>query len=110
MKKIVVAGGSGFIGEALVRHLLARGEEVAVLTRNPSKVKAGRGVLWNPPAEGNWIDEVASADVVINLAGENIGWNNYPDDVATATIQRQFMASADHRATHRSRARSPATQ
>jgi uncharacterized protein YkwD len=31
------------------------------------------------------------------IAGENIGWNNYPDDVATATIQRQFMSSAGHR-------------
>jgi uncharacterized protein YkwD len=32
------------------------------------------------------------------IAGENIGWNNYPDDVATTTIQRQFMDSPDHRA------------
>jgi len=32
------------------------------------------------------------------IAGENIGWNNYPDDVATSTIQRQFMDSAGHRA------------
>lgn len=32
------------------------------------------------------------------IAGENIGWNNYPDDVATTTIQRQFMDSAGHRA------------
>ena len=31
------------------------------------------------------------------LAGENIGWNTYPDDVATNTIQRQFMESAGHR-------------
>jgi uncharacterized protein YkwD len=32
------------------------------------------------------------------IAGENIGWNNYPDDVATNTIQRQFMDSPGHRA------------
>jgi uncharacterized protein YkwD len=32
------------------------------------------------------------------IAGENIGWNNYPDDVATATVQRQFMESSGHRA------------
>ena len=32
------------------------------------------------------------------LAGENIGWNNYPDDVATSTVQRQFMNSSGHRA------------
>ena len=32
------------------------------------------------------------------IAGENIGWNNYPDDVATTTVHRQFMNSAGHRA------------
>jgi len=32
------------------------------------------------------------------IAGENIGWNNYPDDVATTTVQRQFMDSPGHRA------------
>ena len=32
------------------------------------------------------------------VAGENIGWNNYPDDVATSTVQRQFMNSSGHRA------------
>jgi uncharacterized protein YkwD len=32
------------------------------------------------------------------LAGENIGWNTYPDDVATAEIQQAFMNSSGHRA------------
>ncbi len=32
------------------------------------------------------------------MAGENIGWNNYPDDIATAAIQQAFMGSAGHRA------------
>jgi uncharacterized protein YkwD len=32
------------------------------------------------------------------VAGENIGWNTYPDDVATTTVHRQFMESSGHRA------------
>ena len=32
------------------------------------------------------------------IAGENIGWNTYPDDVATAEIQGAFMGSSGHRA------------
>jgi uncharacterized protein YkwD len=32
-----------------------------------------------------------------NLAGENIGWNTYPDDVATAQIHQMFMDSPTHR-------------
>jgi uncharacterized protein (TIGR01777 family) len=79
MKRIVVAGGSGFIGEPLVRRLLARGDDVAVLTRNPSKVRAGRAVVWNPPTQSSWSDEVANADVVINLAGENVGGGRWTD-------------------------------
>lgn len=75
--KIVVAGGSGFVGSALVEHLLSRGE-VAVLSRNPSKVEWGRGVAWHPPAAGAWEVEIATADAVINLAGASIAgerWN-----------------------------------
>src|SRR5206468_877830 len=43
---VVVAGGSGFIGRPLVRALLARGADVAVLSRDPAKVREGRGVGW----------------------------------------------------------------
>jgi len=88
MKRIVVAGGSGFIGEPLVRRLLARGDDVAVLTRNPSKVHAGRAVAWNPPSQGSWSDEVANADVVINLAGENVGGGRW-----TAERKKRIMES-----------------
>ena len=88
MKRIVVAGGSGFIGEPLVRSLLARGDDVAVLTRNPSKVRAGSAVTWNPPSQGSWSDEVANADVVINLAGENVGAGRW-----TAERKKRIMES-----------------
>lgn len=71
--KLVSAGGSGFLGEPLVRRLIARGDDVAVLSRNPSNVRAGRGVPWDGKSQGPWSAEVAAADAVINLAGENIG-------------------------------------
>jgi uncharacterized protein len=70
--KIVIAGGSGFIGEPLARRLMDRAD-VVVLSRKLGSVKAGRGVEWNPGAGGAWERELADAGVVINLAGENIG-------------------------------------
>lgn len=76
---ISVAGGSGFIGEALVRALLIKGHEVSVLTRSPSKVRAGRPVPWDAKSQGAWSVEVASADVVINLAGESIGGGRWTE-------------------------------
>jgi uncharacterized protein (TIGR01777 family) len=65
---VVVSGGSGFIGTPLVRALLARGDDVAVLSRHPAKVREGRGVGWEAVNEA-----VRGTDAVINLAGENVG-------------------------------------
>ncbi|HXI13172.1 MAG TPA: TIGR01777 family oxidoreductase [Thermoanaerobaculia bacterium] len=77
--KIVVAGGTGFIGREVVKALLPRGE-VLVLSRHPERVKQGRGVLWNPSVEGPWQKEVRDASVIINLAGENIGEGRWTDE------------------------------
>lgn len=77
--KIVVAGGSGFIGEPLVRRLLSKGHDVAVLSRNPAKVDAGRGLQWDGKSQGPWSAEVAAADAVINLSGENVGEGRWTD-------------------------------
>jgi uncharacterized protein len=86
--KIVVAGGSGFLGEPLVRRLLARGDEVVVLTRDAAHVRAGRPVEWDARSQGPWAAEAASADVVINLAGENIGEGRW-----TAERKKRLVAS-----------------
>lgn len=78
--KIVLAGGSGFLGEPLAKRLLARGDDVAVLTRNTANVRAGRAVQWDGKSQGGWSDEAAAADVVINLAGENVGEGRWTDE------------------------------
>jgi len=87
--KIVVAGGSGFLGEPLVRRLLARGDDVAVLTRNASHVRAGRPIEW----QGPWKAEVAAADAVINLAGENIGEGRWTEERKRRLIASRLDAT-----------------
>lgn len=86
--KVVIAGGSGFLGEPIVQRLLARGDDVAVLTRNPRHVRAGRALQWDARSQGAWSDEAASADVVINLAGENIGEGRW-----TAERKKRMVSS-----------------
>ena len=78
--KIVVAGGSGFVGEPLCRQLLARGHEVVVLSRNPFNVDAGRGRSWDAKSQGPWANELAEADAIVNLAGENIGEGRWSEE------------------------------
>ena len=86
--QIVVAGGSGFIGERLVRHLISDGHDVAVLTRNPAKLRAGRPLRWDGHTQGAWSAEAASAGAIINLAGESIGEGRW-----TAERKRQLIES-----------------
>jgi uncharacterized protein (TIGR01777 family) len=81
--KTVVTGGSGFIGQPLVKRLVQRGHDVVVLSRNPGKVRAGRGAPWDAANA-----EIANADAVINLAGENVG-----DGRWTAERKRRILES-----------------
>ena len=72
-RRIILAGGSGFLGNALAKHFLTRGDEVIVFTRRPRVRTDGvREVAWDARALGNWEQFVDGADVVINLAGKSV--------------------------------------
>jgi uncharacterized protein (TIGR01777 family) len=72
--KIILTGGTGFIGTALRESLTQKEHEVVVLTRQAAKEKEPgiltRYRLWDPEEGGSWESEVDGADGVINLAGE----------------------------------------
>lgn len=74
--KVFIAGGTGFIGHALIRHLLAQGHQVTALARNPEKLRefgaSLRVVPGSPIQAGPWQQEVAGHDAVVNLTGESI--------------------------------------
>ena len=67
---VVIAGGSGFLGTALVTRLRADGDRVQVLSRHPQ----GAGEIgWDPDGTvGPWATALEEADAVVNLAGESI--------------------------------------
>ena len=50
------------------------------------------------PGYGTVFKKLDAKGYCYKVAGENIGWNNYPDDVATAAIHKMFMDSSGHRA------------
>ena len=72
---------------------------VATLARWRSQDMEDRGYFsHNIPPSGKMVwDVMDQRGICYNLAGENIGWNNYPDDEATGQIQQSFMGSPDHR-------------
>ena len=71
--KIILAGGSGFLGGVLANYFNARGMEVVILTRNP-KTQSGliREVSWGGATTGDWIEELEGARALINLAGISV--------------------------------------
>src|SRR5262245_13642620 len=77
--RVVVSGGTGFVGSALVAMLVARGDEVVVLSRREGKgERRVRIVRWTPRAPGPWQSEIESADAVVSLAGAGVmdeRWN-----------------------------------
>lgn len=73
MKRFILAGGSGFLGNALAQQFIRRGDEAIVLTRRPSVRRDGiKEVAWDARSLGNWEQFVDGADAVINLAGRSI--------------------------------------
>lgn len=71
--RIVLAGGSGFIGRSLASHFVKHGHDVAVLTRNAEARDDGvREVDWNGRTLGSWAKELDGAAAVVNLTGTSI--------------------------------------
>jgi len=90
-KRIVLAGGSGFLGQALAKELLQRDYEVVVLTRElrerdeDDEVKE---VEWDGENPGEWTKCLDGAEAVVNLAGRNINCRHTPENLREITESR----------------------
>ncbi|WP_254509830.1 epimerase [Anatilimnocola floriformis] len=78
--KIVIAGGSGFLGLSLATHLAELGAEVVILSRTPPKVAGPwKHIAWDAHTLGVWQQELEGAAAVVNLAGRSVDCIKSPD-------------------------------
>jgi uncharacterized protein (TIGR01777 family) len=75
---VLVTGGTGFIGSALVERLAMENHRVLLLSRRAQALRAAsqgmvRAVQWDGKTIGPWVRELEGLDAVVNLAGESIG-------------------------------------
>ncbi len=75
--RVIIAGGTGLIGRALARSLVADGHQVAVLTRRPEPRPGGLPgevalVAWDGRTIQEWAQQLEGADGVVNLAGAGL--------------------------------------
>jgi len=72
-QQIVLAGGSGFLGQTLASYFQRRGFEIVVLTRSPGQTAVtARQVRWDARTLGAWQVELEGATALVNLTGKSV--------------------------------------
>lgn len=109
MLKILIAGGSGFVGRQLSQMLIQNGYEVAWLTRGKSTQNQIKTFNWD--IKTGFIDTqaIAFADVIVNLAGAGVAdkkWTKaYKQELFDSRIKATaLIAQALQKNTHRVKA------
>ncbi len=67
--KIIIAGGTGFLGENLEKYFIKKGDQVYILTRNPQRKNE---IYWDAQTIGEWKNSLEKADILINLTGKSV--------------------------------------
>jgi len=73
MKKLVIAGGSGYLGTVLSEFFRNKVERIYILSRSQSRQDGNIQYLnWDAKTKGPWSRCIEDADVVINLTGKSV--------------------------------------
>ena len=87
-KRVVLAGGSGFLGRLLAQRLDAFDYDVVVLTRSEAaRIGGARAVPWDGKTLGDWSGEIDGAEALINLTGKSV------DCRPTEANRREILSS-----------------
>lgn len=78
--RVVIAGGTGFLGQSLARHLTRLGHSVTVISRQrPAGDLSWRHVSWDARTVGEWGRELDGATALVNLAGRSVDCVKTPE-------------------------------
>ena len=79
-RRIVIAGGTGFLGLNLARFLGGLGCEVILLSRHrPVEDSRWRHVTWDARTVGDWVSILDGATALVNLTGRSVDCVKTPD-------------------------------
>jgi uncharacterized protein len=81
IRKIVLAGGSGYIGTVLAQYFNAKAQEIVILSRQEAAASGSvRWVRWDGRQAGDWVQELEGADLLVNLCGKNVNCRYTPEN------------------------------
>lgn len=73
IKKIILAGGSGFLGDIIIDHFRNSTTQIIVLTRGKERTEKNvRYINWDGKTLSGWINEIEASDALINLTGKSV--------------------------------------
>jgi NAD dependent epimerase/dehydratase family enzyme len=73
LHKIVLAGGSGYLGQVLADFYKTHAGEIVILSRKPRRSSANiRYAVWDGSTAGSWTKELGGCELLINLSGRNV--------------------------------------
>lgn len=101
--RIVIAGGSGFLGQVLRRHFHDAGHTVVTLSRRPERDR-GQVVPWDGRTPGPWCGELPGTNVLINLSGKSVDCRYTPANkqaiydsrLHSTRVLGEALAACDH--------------
>ncbi|WP_316735337.1 TIGR01777 family oxidoreductase [Pedobacter aquatilis] len=72
-RKIVLAGGNGYLGGILAKHFSSKADEIVILARKAKPDDGNiRTIVWDGKNEGEWIKQLNATDLLVNLCGKNV--------------------------------------
>lgn len=92
---IVIAGGSGFLGQKLARHLEAEGHRAVTLSRRAGLAEGASSVIpWQPDGSlGDLPRHLEGIDAVVNLAGEGLADKRWTASRKEAIRRSRILAT-----------------
>lgn len=93
-RKIVLAGGNGYLGGVLAKYYQPLAEEVIILSRKRKAADRNiQTVPWDGRTDGEWKKSLAGADLLINLCGKNVNCR-YTEENKAEIIHSRILPTA----------------
>ena len=81
MDKVIIFGGTGFLGLSLAKYLTDKGMHPVLVARNKPKSYLDYEFLsWDAVSVGKWADSLNHAKAIVNLAGKTVDCIKTPDN------------------------------
>jgi uncharacterized protein (TIGR01777 family) len=100
-KKIILAGGNGYLGRVLTNYYKDKATEIIILSRREKQTDQNvRTVVWEGKSRGKWAAELVNADILINLCGKNVNCRytekNKAEIIASRVLPTELLGMVIH--------------